>query len=40
MCQYKTGEISKELSNVFVIVDDILIVGYDVDSEDHDRMLR
>ena len=40
MFQYKIGKIIKELRNVFGIVHDILIVGYDADGKDFNRMLR
>ena len=40
MSQHKIHEILKELPNVFGIVDDILVVDYDVVSKGHDRMLR
>ena len=33
-------EIFKELSNVFSIADDILIVGYEADGKDHDETLQ
>ena len=33
-------EVYKGLLNVFGIVDDIIIVGYDADGRDYDRMLR
>ena len=36
----KTVEIFKNLLNVFDITDEILIVGYDADSKDYNRMLR
>ena len=35
----KTDKIVKDLPNVFGIADDILVVGYDVDSKDHDDTL-
>ena len=34
------NEIFKELLNVFCVVDDILIVGYNAYSKDHDKILR
>ena len=40
MLQCKIDEIFKELTNVFHIADDILIVGYDVDGKDHDNILK
>ena len=36
----KLGEILKSLPNVLCIADDILILGYDVDSKDHDGKLK
>ena len=39
MFQQKIDEIFKKLPNVFGIADDILVVGYDSDSKDHDKML-
>ena len=38
--QQKINESFKDLPNVFGIADDILIVGYDTDSKDHNRTLR
>ena len=38
--QQKIDKIFKDLSNVFGIADDILFVGYDVDSRDHDKTLK
>ena len=38
--QYKIDDIFQELHNIFGIADDILIVGYDDDGKDHDRILR
>ena len=38
--QYRIDEIFKVLPNVFGIADDILIIGYDGDVKDQDRMLR
>ena len=40
MLQYEINEIFKELSNVFGIQDDILILSYDDNSRGHDRTLR
>ena len=40
MFQRKVNEIFKELSNVFSIAGDVLVVGYKDDSTDHDRMLQ
>ena len=40
MFQRKTDEIFKGLPNVFVIADDVLVVGYDSDSKDHDNTLK
>ena len=40
MFQRKTNEIFKGLPNVFGTADDILIVGYDADGTDHDRIMR
>ena len=37
MFQHKIDEIFKDLSNVFDIVDDILVVGYDSDGKDHGK---
>ena len=37
MFQRKIDEIVKELPNVFSIVDDILVVGYEADGKDHDK---
>ena len=37
MFQRKNDEIFKELSNVFSTADDILVVGYEADSKDHDK---
>ena len=36
----KISEIFKDVPNVFGIVDDTLIVGYDVDGRDHSETLR
>ena len=38
--QQNINEIFKHLSNTFGIADDILIVGYDVDGEDHNTTLK
>ena len=40
MSQDKINKIFKVLPNVFDIVDDILVVGYDIDSKDYDEMLQ
>ena len=40
MFQCKIDEIFKELPNLFGIADDILIVGYDADGKDYDRLLK
>ena len=37
MFQRKINEIYKDLPNVFGIADDILVVGYEPDSKDHDE---
>ena len=39
MFQHKIDEIFKNLPNVFGITDDILVVGYDADGNDHDKTL-
>ena len=39
MFQRKISKIFKELPNMFRIADDILVVGYDNDSRNHDNML-
>ena len=39
MFQHKIDEISKDLPNVFDIVDDSLAVGYVSDSKDHHKTL-
>ena len=39
MFQYKIDGIFKDLPNVFDIVDDILVEGYDSDGKDHDETL-
>ena len=38
--QQKINQIFKDLPHVFVIADNILIIGYDVDGRDHDNMLK
>ena len=40
MFRRKIDEIFKDLPNEFVIADEILVVGYDVDGKDHDDMLQ
>ena len=40
MFQQKINEIFKDLPSVSGIADDILVVGYDVDGRDHDKMLK
>ena len=40
MFKQKIDAIFKELPNIFSIADYILIVGYDADGRDHDRILR
>ena len=40
MFQRKTDEIFKEWPNVFGIADDILVVGYEADGKDHDKILQ
>ena len=40
MLQHDIHETFEELSNVFHIADDILIVGYDADSKYHNKMLK
>ena len=40
MFQWKIDEIFKEVPNVFGVADDILMIGYDVVSRDHDKMLN
>ena len=37
--QWKIGEILKDLTNVFGIAHDILIVGFNADERDHDKTL-
>ena len=39
MFQRKIHRIFKNLPNVFVLADDILVVGYDTDGRDHDNTL-
>ena len=39
MFQWKINEIFKNLPTVFGIADDLLVVGYDSNSKDHDEML-
>ena len=38
--QRKIYEIYKDLPNIFGIADDILVVGHDVDSKDHDDTIQ
>ena len=40
MFQSKINEIFKDLLNVFSIIHDILIVGYDTNGRDHDRTVK
>ena len=40
MFQQETDEKLRELPNVFGIADNNLVADYDVDGEDHDRMLH
>ena len=40
MFQWKINEIFKDMTNVFDIPNDILIVGYDADRRGHDRTLK
>ena len=40
MFQRKIDEILKGLPNTFGIAENILIVGYNADGRDHDRILR
>ena len=40
MFQRKIDETFKELSNIFGITDDILVVGYEDDGKDHDQTLQ
>ena len=40
MFQHTVDEIVKDVPNVFGIVDDILVVGYNSDDKDHDEILR
>ena len=39
MFHRKIDKISKELPNVFGIADDILVVGYEADGQNHDETL-
>ena len=39
MFQCRIDKIFKNLLNVFGIADDILVVGYDTDGNDHDEMM-
>ena len=39
MFQRKIDEIFKDLPNLFGTVDDILVVGYEIDDKDHDETL-
>ena len=39
MFQRKIDKIFKDLPNVSGIMDDILVVGYEVDGKDHDETL-
>ena len=40
MFQHKIDEIFSEMPNVFGIVDDILVIGYDKDGGDHDAVVH
>ena len=40
MLQCNMNQIFKYISNVFGVADKILIVGYDADGRDHDRILK
>ena len=40
MFQTKIYKIFKDLPNVFGIADDILVVGYEADGKDHDKILQ
>ena len=40
MFQQKIDEIFKDLQNKLGILDDILVVGYDSNGKDHDKMLQ
>ena len=40
MFQCKTDEIFSDMPNVFGIVDDILIIGYDENGADHDTTVH
>ena len=39
MSQKKTNKLFNDIPNVFGIADDILIIGFDADSRDHDARL-
>ena len=39
MCQRKINKILKELPNVFVIANDISVIGYDNNGGEHERIL-
>ena len=40
MFQRKINKIFKDLPNVFSIAGDILVVGYEADSKDHDKIVH
>ena len=40
MFQHKIDEIFNDMSNVFGIVDDILVIGYDENWTDHDAVVH
>ena len=40
MFQHKKDEIFSDMPNVFGIVDDILVIGYDEDGADHDAAVH
>ena len=40
MFQRKIDEIFKDIHNIFGIVDDILVAGYEADGKDHDEMVQ
>ena len=40
MFQQKIDEIFNDMPNMFVIADDILVVGYDDNGRDHDKMVH
>ena len=40
MFQCKIGEIISDMSNVFGIADDILVIGYDESGADHDAAVH